>query len=555
MKKFPSSLETSSEEFRSRKNRMLDLLTTLKTREKEVRQHYSEKALEKLRKRGKYPVREKIAKVLDPGTAFHEVGLFAAYDMYDDIPGGYPSAGTVIGVGTVSGRKAVIMANDPLVKSGAWVEMTCKKNLRAQELAMENRLPVIYMVDSAGVNLERQAEIFPDREHFGRIFRNNARMAAMGIPQISCVFGFCVAGGAYLPGMSSDLAMITEHSSMFLAGPFLVKAALGQEVDMETLGGATMHNHISGVADYQFDSEDEALQWIRDQMAAIGPAPETPFDRTSAEAPAYDPDELLGILPHSSSGTYDVREIIARMVDGSRLEEYKPHYGRTIVTAFARLGGFTVGIVANQGQAVKKEMPPDHLGRPQPPQIQMGNVIYSDSANKATHFIMLCNERRIPLIFLHDVTGFMVGKMAENGGIIQDGSQFVNAQANSVVPKLSVVIRNSFGAGNYAMCGKAYDPRLIFSWPTAKLAVMDGGIAADTVMLTKRNLSDEERAAFRQKLVEKYAEEASPIFTAARMIVDGIIDPRHTRDELINGLEMAAHNPDIPPYVTGVMRM
>ncbi|HHL71025.1 MAG TPA: acyl-CoA carboxylase subunit beta, partial [Bacteroidetes bacterium] len=401
MKKFPSSLETSSEEFRSRKNRMLDLLTTLKTREKEVRQHYSEKALEKLRKRGKYPVREKIAKVLDPGTAFHEVGLFAAYDMYDDIPGGYPSAGTVIGVGTVSGRKAVIMANDPLVKSGAWVEMTCKKNLRAQELAMENRLPVIYMVDSAGVNLERQAEIFPDREHFGRIFRNNARMAAMGIPQISCVFGFCVAGGAYLPGMSSDLAMITEHSSMFLAGPFLVKAALGQEVDMETLGGATMHNHISGVADYQFDSEDEALQWIRDQMAAIGPAPETPFDRTSAEAPAYDPDELLGILPHSSSGTYDVREIIARMVDGSRLEEYKPHYGRTIVTAFARLGGFTVGIVANQGQAVKKEMPPDHLGRPQPPQIQMGNVIYSDSANKATHFIMLCNERRIPLIFLH----------------------------------------------------------------------------------------------------------------------------------------------------------
>ncbi len=555
MKKFPSSLETSSEEFRSRKNRMLDLLTTLKTREKEVRQHYSEKALEKLRKRGKYPVREKIAKVLDPGTVFHEVGLFAAYDMYDDIPGGYPSAGTVIGVGTVSGRKAVIMANDPLVKSGAWVEMTCKKNLRAQELAMENRLPVIYMVDSAGVNLERQAEIFPDREHFGRIFRNNARMAAMGIPQISCVFGFCVAGGAYLPGMSSDLAMITEHSSMFLAGPFLVKAALGQEVDMETLGGATMHNHISGVADYQFDSEDEALQWIRDQMAAIGPAPETPFDRTSAEAPAYDPDELLGILPHSSSGTYDVREIIARMVDGSRLEEYKPHYGRTIVTAFARLGGFTVGIVANQGQAVKKEMPPDHLGRPQPPQIQMGNVIYSDSANKATHFIMLCNERRIPLIFLHDVTGFMVGKMAENGGIIQDGSQFVNAQANSVVPKLSVVIRNSFGAGNYAMCGKAYDPRLIFSWPTAKLAVMDGGIAADTVMLTKRNLSEEERAAFRQKLVEKYAEEASPIFTAARLIVDGIIDPRHTRDELINGLEMAAHNPDIPPYVTGVMRM
>lgn len=420
---------------------------------------------------------------------------------------------------------------------------------------MENRLPIIYMVDSAGVNLERQAEIFPDRDHFGRIFRNNAKMAAMGIPQISCVFGFCVAGGAYLPGMSSDLAMISEHSSMFLAGPFLVKSALGQEVDLEHLGGASMHNAISGVADYQFDSEDQAFEWIRDQIAAVGPEPASPFERSAPAEPAYDPDELLGILPTNKTATYDVREIIARMVDGSAMQEYKANYGMTIVTAFARLGGFTVGIVANQGMAVKKEMPPDHLGRPQPPQIQMGNVIYSDSANKATHFIMLCNERCIPLIFLHDVTGFMVGKMAETGGIIQDGAQFVNAQANSVVPKLSVVIRNSFGAGNYAMCGKSYDPRLIFSWPTAKLAVMDGGIAADTVLLTKRDLNDEEKQAFRQKLVEKYEQEASPYYTAARMIVDGILDPRETRRELINGLELAAHNPDVPDYVTGVMRM
>ncbi|MCB9508862.1 MAG: acyl-CoA carboxylase subunit beta [Deferribacteres bacterium] len=533
---------------------MLNLLQVLQQRKNEIRTP-SEKAVEKLRKRGKYPAREKINRVLDPGTTFNEIGLFAAYDMYADIPGGYPSAGTVVGIGTVSGKKAVIVVNDPLVKSGAWVEITCKKNLRAQEIAMENRLPIIYMVDSAGVNLERQAEIFPDRDHFGRIFRNNAKMAAMGIPQISCVFGFCVAGGAYLPGMSSDLAMISEHSSMFLAGPFLVKSALGQEVDLEHLGGASMHNAISGVADYQFDSEDQAFEWIRDQIAAVGPEPASPFERSAPAEPAYDPDELLGILPTNKTATYDVREIIARMVDGSAMQEYKANYGMTIVTAFARLGGFTVGIVANQGMAVKKEMPPDHLGRPQPPQIQMGNVIYSDSANKATHFIMLCNERCIPLIFLHDVTGFMVGKMAETGGIIQDGAQFVNAQANSVVPKLSVVIRNSFGAGNYAMCGKSYDPRLIFSWPTAKLAVMDGGIAADTVLLTKRDLNDEEKQAFRQKLVEKYEQEASPYYTAARMIVDGILDPRETRRELINGLELAAHNPDVPDYVTGVMRM
>jgi len=554
MKKYRSSLDTKSPEFRARKNAMLDLLSTLNLRRKEIK-HAPPERVAKLRERGKLPAREKIRRTIDAGTEFHELGLFAAYDMYKDIPGGYPSAGTIIGIGTVSGKKAVIMANDPLVKSGAWVEITCKKNLRAQEIAMENRLPIIYMVDSAGVNLERQAEIFPDREHFGRIFRNNAKMAALGIPQISCVFGFCVAGGAYLPGMSSDLAMITRHSSMFLAGPFLVRAALGQDVDLETLGGAEMHNQISGVADYRFDTEEEAIQWIRDQVANLGPGPAAPFDRSTAEKPEYDPDEILGILPMDLSGSYDTHEIIARMVDGSRFQEFKPEYGLTLVTVFARLGGFAVGIVANQGKAVKKKMPPDHLGRPQPPQVQMGNVIYSDSANKATHFIMLCNERRIPLVFLHDVTGFMVGKMAEAGGIIQDGSQFVNAQANSVVPKFSVVIRNSFGAGNYAMCGKAYDPRLIYAWPTARLAVMDGGIAADTVLLTKKNLSEKERKAMRQKLVEKYNYEASPYFCAARLIVDEILDPRDTRKALINGLEMAAHNPDMPPYVTGVMRM
>ncbi len=533
---------------------MLTKLSELNLNLKTIRATKPE-AVEKLRKRGKYPAREKIQNVVDKGSEVLEVGAFAAFEMYDDIPGGYPSAGTVTVVATVSGKKVVIIVNDPLVKSGAWVETTCKKNLRAQEIAMDNHLPIIYMVDSAGVNLERQAEIFPDKLHFGRIFRNNAKMAAMGIPQISCVFGFCVAGGAYLPGMSSDLAMITQHSSMFLAGPFLVQSALGQVVDMETLGGATMHNQISGVADYQFDTEDEAFVWIREQVAAIGRRSVAGFDRIQPESPLYDPDEILGVLPDSPTGTYEMREIIARLVDGSRFEEFKPHFGATLITCFARIGGFAVGIVANAGKPVYRNMPPDFKGDPQAPQVQIGNVIYSDSANKASHFIMLCNERLIPLIFLHDVTGFMVGKMAENNGIIKDGAEMVNVQANSVVPKFSVVVRNSFGAGNYAMCGKAYDPRLIFAWPTARLAVMDGNIAADTVLLTKKNLSDAEKKAFREKLIKKYDDETSPYYSAARLVVDGVIDPRDTRKLLIQGLEMALNNPDIPEYKTGVLRL
>jgi len=533
---------------------MLAKLSELNLRLKQI-QTTDEKAVERLRKRAKHPVREKIRRIVDPGTELLEIGTLAGDGMYDDIPGGYPSAGTITAVGKVFGKHVMIVANDPTVKSGAWVEMTCKKNLRAQEIAMDNRLPTLYLVDSAGVNLERQAEIFPDKLHFGRIFRNNAKMAAMGIPQISCVFGFCVAGGAYLPGMSSDLAMVTGNASMFLAGPFLVQSALGQVVDMETLGGATMHNAISGVADYEFQHEDDAIAWIRDQVGAFGQRPLAGFDRISPEEPKYDPDEILGILPDSSSGTYEVREVIARIADGSRFEEFKPHFGQTVVTCFARVGGFSIGIIANQGKAVKRRMPPDMNGNPQPPQVQMGNVIYSDSANKATHFIMLCNERLIPLIFLHDVTGFMVGKMAENNGIIKDGAEMVNVQANSIVPKFSVVMRNSFGAGNYAMCGKAYDPRLIFAWPTGRIAVMDGGIAADTVLLTKKDLDDDARRAFRQKLVDKYEVETSPYYSAARLVVDDVIDPRTTRRKLIWGLEISRNNPDIPEFRTGVLRM
>ncbi|MFQ5707805.1 MAG: acyl-CoA carboxylase subunit beta [bacterium] len=533
---------------------MLTLLSDLNLKLKSVRKAQPA-AVEKLRKRGKYPVREKIKKVVDPGSEVLEIGALAALDMYEDIPGGYPSAGTVVVIATVCGRKVVIMGNDPLVKSGAWVETTCKKNLRAQEIAMDNRLPIIYMVDSAGVNLERQAEIFPDKFHFGRIFRNNAKMAALGIPQISCVFGYSVAGGAYLPGMSSDLAMVSQQSSMYLAGPFLVKSAVGQVVDNEALGGASMHNAISGVADYQFENEDQAIQWIRDQVAAIGKREQAGYARGAAEPPKYDPEEILGILPNEATGTYEMREIIARIVDGSRFEEFKPNFGPTLITCFARIGGFSVGIVANQGKSVRREMPPDVLGNPQPPQIQIGNVIYSDSANKASHFIMLCNERLVPLVFLHDVTGFMVGKVAENNGIIKDGAEMVNVQANSVVPKFSVIVRNSFGAGNYAMCGKAYDPRLIFSWPTARLAVMDGGIAADTVLLTKRDLDDQTKEAFREKLVKKYEYETSPYYSAARLVVDGVLDPRETRKTLICGLEMAQNNPVIPEYKTGVLRL
>ncbi len=554
MKRYQSELKRKSSEFKERQSHMFTLLSERNLRLKEVTEP-NPKATEKLKKRNKYPAREKILRVIDPGTEALEIGAFAAYGMYHDIRGGYPSAGTNIVVATVCGRKVVIMANDPLVKSGAWVETTCKKNLRAQEIAMENRLPIIYMVDSAGVNLERQAEIFPDKLHFGRIFRNNAKMAAMGIPQISCVFGFCVAGGAYLPGMSSDLAMVSKNASMFLAGPFLVQSALGQVVEMEDLGGASMHNAISGVADYQFDREEDAFEWIRDQIAALGRRSETRFDRTKESEPYYDPAELLGILPSSASGTYEMREIIARIVDDSRFEEFKANFGATLVTGFARIGGFAVGIVANQGKPVYRKMPADHQGNPQPPQVQMGGVIYSDSANKASHFIMLCNERLIPLVFFHDVTGFMVGKMAENNGIIKDGAEMVNVQANSVVPKFAIIMRNSFGAGNYAMCGKAYDPRLIFSWPTARLAVMDGGIAADTVLLTKRNLDAEQKKEFRRALVKKYENEASPYYSAARLVVDGIIDPRETRKTLICGLEMAQSNPDVSEYKTGVLRL
>ena len=554
MKKYKTTIDSKSDEFKKRKTYMEKLLDELKAKSESTKSHDPSR-VERLLKKGKYPVREKISKVLDKGAPVTEIGLFAADGMYKEIKGGYKSGGVVTVIGEISGKKCVVVANDPLVKSGAWVEISCKKNLRAQEIAMENHLPIIYMVDSAGVNLEHQAEIFPDKEHFGRIFRNNAKIAAMGIPQISCVFGYCVAGGAYLPAMSSEMAMITGNASMFLAGPFLVKAALGQENDAESLGGAEMHNAVSGVADYQFDTEDEAFEWIRERMALLGSKQKLGLDRIEPKDPSLDPEELLGILPNNLGDKYDIRDIIARIVDESKIEEYKAQYGKTIVTCFARLGGFSVGIVANQGKPVKKEMPPDHTGKSQPPQIQMGNVIFSDSANKATSFIMLCNERKIPLIFLQDVTGFMVGTKAENEGIIKDGAKFVNVQANSVVPKFTVILRNSFGAGNYAMCGKAYDPRLIIGWPTTRLAVMDGGIAANTVLLTKKNLSDSEKKEFYEKIKKKYDEEMSPYYVAARLILDAVIDPRDTRNILIQGLEVAENNPDMPEYVTGTLRI
>ena len=554
MKKYKTTIDPKSDEFKKRKTHMEKLLEELKAKSESTKSHDPSRE-ERMLKKGKYPVREKISKVLDKDAPVTEIGLFAADGMYEEIKGGYKSGGVVTVIGEISGKKCVVVANDPLVKSGAWVEISCKKNLRAQEIAMENHLPIIYMVDSAGVNLEHQAEIFPDKEHFGRIFRNNAKIAAMGIPQISCVFGYCVAGGAYLPAMSSEMAMITGNASMFLAGPFLVKAALGQDNDAESLGGAEMHNAVSGVADYQFDTEDEAFEWIREQMALIGSKQKLGLDRIESKDPSLDPEELLGILPKNLGDKYDIRDIIARIVDESKIEEYKPQYGKTIVTCFARLGGFSVGIVANQGKPVKKEMPPDHTGKSQPPQIQMGNVIFSDSANKATSFIMLCNERKIPLIFLQDVTGFMVGTKAENEGIIKDGAKFVNAQANSVVPKFTVILRNSFGAGNYAMCGKAYDPRLIIGWPTTRLAVMDGGIAANTVLLTKKNLSDSEKKDFYEKIKKKYDEEMSPYYVAARMMLDAVIDPRDTRNILIQGLEVAENNPDMPEFVTGTLRI
>src|ERR1043165_1422903 len=428
------------------------------------------KSIEKQKARNKLTARERIDYLIDKGTSFLEIGAFAGYEMYD-AEGGCTAAGTVGGVGYISGRQCVIVANDQTVKAGAWFPITGKKNLRLQEIAMENRLPIVYLVDSAGVFLPMQDEIFPDKEHFGRIFRNNARMSAMGITQIAAVMGPCVAGGAYLPIMSDETLMVEGNGSIYLAGPYLVKAAIGENVDSETLGGAVTHTEISGIADYKFKTEQECMDHIKREMSLIGRPASAGFDRIPPGAPKKNPDELYGVFPLDGK-PYDVLEIIERITDNSQFDEYKEDYGKTIVCGYGRIDGWAVGIVANQRKIVKTKKG----------EMQMGGVIYNDSADKAARFILNCNQKKIPLVFLQDVTGFMVGSRSEHAGIIKDGAKMVNAVANSVVPKITIILGNSYGAGNYAMCGKAYDPRFIYAWPTAKIAVMGGEQAAKTLL-------------------------------------------------------------------------
>ncbi len=510
------------------------------------------KAIERQREKNKLTARERIQYLVDENTPFVEIGAFAGYGMYEE-EGGCPAGGTVAGIGFVSNRQCVIVANDQTVKAGAWFPITGKKNLRMQEIAMENHLPVIYIVDSAGVFLPMQDEIFPDKEHFGRIFRNNARMSAMGISQIAVVMGPCVAGGAYLPIMSDETIMVEGNGSIFLAGPYLVKAAIGEEIDAETLGGATTHTEISGIADYKFATEQECLDQVKKIMGRLAPTPPAPFDRVSPLAPRKPAEELYGILPTDATKPYDMLDIIQRIVDDSVFEPFKEDYGKTILCGYARIEGWAVGIVANQRKTVKNRKG----------EMQMGGVIYNDSADKAARFIMNCNQKKIPLVFLQDVTGFMVGTRSEHAGIIKDGAKMVNAVANSVVPKFTIIIGNSYGAGNYAMCGKAYDPRFIYAWPTARIAVMGGEQAAKTLLqiqvsaLKAKGLTIEpsEEKRLLDEIKGRYELQTSPYYAAARLWVDAIIDPAETRQVIAQGLQAAAHNTFIPEFKTGVIQV
>ena len=511
-----------------------------------------EKALEKLHSQGKLSARERIDYLLDKDKPRVEIGAFAAEGMYREY-GGCPSAGVVVEIGYVRGHQVIVVANDATVKAGAWFPMTCKKNLRAQEIAMENRLPIIYLVDSAGVFLPLQNEVFPDKEHFGRIFRNNAQMSSEGIVQIAAVMGSCVAGGAYLPIMSDEALIVNKTGSIFLAGSYLVKAAIGEDIDNETLGGATTHCQISGVTDYQCENDQDALEVIKNLVDKIGESSKAGFSRIKSAKPKLNPADIYGILPQSRTQPYDMKEIILRLVDDSEWEEYKEGYGQTILTGYARIDGWAVGIVANQRKVVKTKKG----------EMQVGGVIYSDSADKATRFIANCNQKKIPLVFLQDVTGFMVGSKSEHGGIIKDGAKLVNAVANSVVRKFTIIVGNSYGAGNYAMCGKAYDPRLIVAYPSANLAVM-GGVQAAKVLLQietatlKRKgetLSPEREQELLENIQKKYDEQTSPYYAAAHLWVDAIIDPLDTRQWISMGIEAANGAPLKKAFNMGVLQV
>lgn len=509
------------------------------------------KKIEKEHSKGKLTARERIDYLIDQESNFIEIGAFVGNDMYKEY-GGCPAGGVVIGIGYVSSKQCIIVANDATVKAGAWFPISAKKNLRAQEIAMENKLPIIYLVDSAGVFLPLQDEIFPDKEHFGRIFRNNARMSSMGITQISAIMGSCVAGGAYLPIMSDDSLIVDKTGTIFLAGSYLVKAAIGENIDNETLGGASTHSEISGVTDYKAKNDKDCLDRIRSMMGKIGDGENAGFNRIEAKDPKEDPKEIYGILPEKRDKPYKVREIISRLVDHSDFDEYKTGYGQSIICGFARIEGWAVGIVANERQVVKSKKG----------EMQFGGVIYSDSADKSARFIMNCNQKKIPLVFLQDVTGFMVGSRSEHGGIIKDGAKLVNAMANSVVPKFTVITGNSFGAGNYAMCGKAYDPRLIVAWPTAQIAVMGGTQAAKVLLQIEKaslkskgeEITPEREAELLKTINDRYNKQMSPYYAASRLWVDSIIDPLETRKVISMGIQMANNAPIKEAYNVGVIQ-
>lgn len=510
------------------------------------------KAIEKQKDKNKLFARDRIAYLCDEGTPFIEIGAFAGFEMYDD-HGGCPSGGTVSGIGYVSGKQCIIVTNDQTVKAGAWFPITGKKNLRMQEIAMENHLPIIYIVDSAGVYLPMQDEIFPDKENFGRIFRNNARMSAMGITQIAVVTGACVAGGAYLPIMSDETIMVEGAGSIFLAGPYLVKAAIGEDIDAETLGGAVTHTEISGIADYKFATEEACLDKVKSIMSKLAKPASAGFNRIASTEPELNKGELFTIMAEGNSKPYDVKDMIRCIADKDSFDEFKADYGKTIVCGYARVDGWAVGFVTNQRLIVKNKKG----------EMQMGGVIYNDSADKAARFIMNCNQKKIPLVFLQDVTGFMVGSKSEHSGIIKDGAKLVNVVANSVVPKITIIVGNSYGAGNYAMCGKAYDPRFIYAWPTAKIAVMGGGQAAKTMLQIQvasmkakgLEVSLDEEETILKTITDNYTRQTKPQYAAARLWVDGIINPADTRLVISEGIKAADQNPVIPAFSTGVFQV
>jgi acetyl-CoA carboxylase carboxyltransferase component len=527
------------------------LVSDLRSRFAKVKLGGGEKKIEKHHSKGKMTARERIDFLLDNSSEAIEIGAFAGDGMYEE-HGGCPGGGVVVKIGKVSGKKVIVVANDATVKAGAWFPITGKKNLRAQEISIENRLPIIYLVDSAGVYLPMQDEIFPDKEHFGRIFRNNAVMSSMGITQISAVMGSCVAGGAYLPIMSDEAMIVDKTGSIFLAGSYLVKAAIGESIDNETLGGATTHCEISGVTDYKAEDDKDALTKIQRIIDKIGDFDKAGFNRVKPKKPKLDPKEIYGLLPAKRSDQYDMMPIIERLVDDSEFDEYKAGYGQTIITGYARIDGWAVGIVANQRKIVKTKNG----------EMQFGGVIYSDSADKATRFIANCNQKKIPLVFVQDVTGFMVGSKSEHGGIIKDGAKMVNAVSNSVVPKFTVVVGNSYGAGNYAMCGKAYDPRLIFAWPSAELAVMSGNSAAKVLLSIETSrlkakgekITEEKEKELYDKIKNNYDEQTSPYYAAARLWTDAVIEPLDTRKWISNGIEVANHAPITKDFNLGVIQ-